>query len=216
MSSNLFLPRNLVANENPDFNKRILFSLKLANQGFYNDAEDHDKSMRLTHVNTLNMDVPHFILPFTFLTNGFLDNNVHKFIDVCVERKLRFNEMMGEFAVNGIMRPISPTNYSSMTDFGKVRRFYANWDHALDLSSFANGNEREKKAVVHQMFYNEDELKEFVLMSHVVNNLNPIQDRRYGSYANRIYERCNFEISLIFKHISLFTLERLPVQSFEI
>ena len=73
MSSNLFLPRNLVANENPDFNKRILFSLKLANQGFYNDAEDHDKSMRLTHVNTLSMDVPHFILSFTFLTNGFLD-----------------------------------------------------------------------------------------------------------------------------------------------
>jgi hypothetical protein len=66
------------------------------------------------------------------------------------------------------------------------------------------------------MFYNEDELKEFVLMAHAVNNLNPIQDRRDGSYANRIYERCNFEISLIFKHISLFTLERLPVQSFEI
>ena len=215
----IYLPRNFTGNRDKDISNRIMFNFKWSEHGYAVPShQDHDIFLRLTHVSTMNIEVPHFIMSFTSMTSQFMDDNIEPFLVSCENKKARFHEMMFDFGRNSCTRPLDDNVYKELTTYGKVRKLYNGWNEQFgfeNCDSMALGAQQAKQQLVDDMFYTTDQLKDFVLTAHVTNNL-AHASRREGEYKNRIYERCNHETSLIFKCSTAFTLERLPVQSFEI
>ena len=73
----------------------------------------------------------------------------------------------------------------------------------------------EKNQFVLRTFYKYDELKEMVLITHATHKLDDAA-RRDSNFQSRIYERCPFEITLIFKHDPRCILTKVDVQTVEI
>lgn len=62
----IYLPRNFTGNRDKDISNRILFNFKWSEHGYaMSSHQDHGIFLRLTHVSTMNIEVPHFIMSFT-------------------------------------------------------------------------------------------------------------------------------------------------------
>ena len=217
----MFLPRKFVGNNDADYRKRILFNFAFSKHAHaHENFDDHEKTMRLTHAHTIEHEGGTTLLvSFTSLTHPVFDSLYEPFLNHCALSRVYFTDMIESIGVSSLMRPYNYSEYKQHTDFGCVSRMYNGWGETLGFGREYDNSyvltPEEKNQFVLRTFHKYDELKEMVLITHATHKLDDAA-RRDSNFQSRIYERCPFEITLIFKYDPRCILTKVDVQTVDI